>query len=804
MTENRQLDSASGDDDPWAPGGAMSRTPIPAASVFFEPAAERATDTDVRQPSASGSTGDSGVPAAGVPPRGLLASKWARIAAIAVAVLVAVAGVVTIARDDGAEEPVAEPEPTVATTNAPAVSTSTPDPDPSEDESVGPSNELLVGGTYSGSAQLVEIPVELPSVLDDIAPTEIIVLGSRGQMYQVTTSTRRARSLTLIEDDRSRFAATDDTVVVWNELVDTIAVLRRGRDPIELPVDPGVAAVIAEADGEFLLAPEDEAGSRWRELRVDPVIRTAELDVEAGAPWTVRPHPGGDLMVSTRDGGGTALLGPDGPTAISSGLAVGTGRNHVLYRECDADRTCTYALEDLSGERTEPPGLTGLDPTGPVDIAPDGGALVRLAVAEDGAVELSLVDVQTGESTVLPVEPGRQTVSPVHWTPDGRGLFAISGTEVVFVDRETGEVTPVPGIDALLAGDPLQIATRPAPAPSVEEGSIVVTLTGLTGLDLVALAPDGDVVRIDIDGRATVTYEGQPLLSGAPAYVLPDATGVTVVSSENVPGFRLDYGGTPMETESEPFSGRILPGPGLSGESFWQVPDHVFGETELTLVDASGAPAADPIVVSNAFVLGSDGTGSVLVYTAGADYVIGASGAVRLTDGEVLAVGAAAAYARECDEVLACGIVRIDRATGARTPVAVPELERATADPAGLSTFGQTVSPDGDVAFVQLSVDSLTWSLVDVVAGTALEVPGPGRGTPIVWSDDSQYAIYVSGDILQLYDRAAGVVKDLSQLPRIKTFTEFVPPVAQADVAADGGGVDGFRGGEVVPKSFRR
>ena len=114
----------------------------------------------------------------------------------------------------------------------------------------------------------------------------------------------------------------------------------------------------------------------------------------------------------------------------------------------------------------------------------------------------------------------------------------------------------------------------------------------------------------------------------------------------------------------------------------------------------------------------------------------------------------------------------------------------------GLATFGQTVSPDGDVVFVQVSANSLAWLMIDLAAGTVLEVPGPGRVTPIVWSNDSQYAAYVSGDILRVYDRAAGVLKDLSQLPRIKTFTEFVPPAGdEAEPAADG---------FAAPKSFQR
>ena len=792
MTDDGRRETGPGDESPWAPGGSMSQTPIPKAPSFFEPSAPAPQRRHDGAPP-PGSSAGTRQPTGGEPPAGILASKWVRFAAIGAAVIVAAAGVLVIARDSGSGEPAAEPEPTVTTTEAPA--TSTTNPDPFADASVGPPTEVLVGGTGDGFDRPLDVPVGLPPVLDELAPTELIVLGSEGQMYQVTTSTQLARPLTL-GDARSRFAATDDSGVIWNDVADSIGVLRRGRDPIELPVQD-IGAVVAEADEEFLVAPT-AAGAEWRELRIDPVVRTAELDIEVGLPWSVWPHPGGELMVTDNEGDGTLLLGPDGPTPISSGPALGTGRNHVLFQECDEADTCVYLLEGPEGERSEPPGLVGFEPpqSGPVHISPDGGALVRFDFDQDGTTQLGIVDLQSGAMTEVTMEPGEPIVPPARWSPDGRGVFAIAGDGVVFVDRATGESTPLPGVDELLAGDPVQIAVRPVPAPEVIEGSIVVTLTGLTGLDLVALAPDGDVVRIDIDGRATVRYEGQPLLSGAPAYLFPDETGVTVASSVDVAGFRLDYGRTPVETPGDTFVGRILPGPGLSPDRFWQVPEFVFGESELTLVDAVGTPLGDPIVIENSFVLGSDGTGSVLLYTAGADYVVGPEGAARLTDGEVVALGATTAYARECDEVLSCRIVRIDRVSGARIPVDVLGLETATADPAGLATFGQTVSPDGDVVFVQVSANSLAWLMIDLAAGTVLEVPGPGRVTPIVWSNDSQYAAYVSGDILRVYDRAAGVLKDLSQLPRIKTFTEFVPPAGdEAEPAADG---------FAAPKSFQR
>ena len=52
---------------------------------------------------------------------------------------------------------------------------------------------------------------------------------------------------------------------------------------------------------------------------------------------------------------------------------------------------------------------------------------------------------------------------------------------------------------------------------------------------------------------------------------------------------------------------------------------------------------------------------------------------------------------------------------------------------------------------------------------------GAAVASPLVWSADSQWALYLSNDVLRLYDRASGSLRTLDNLPDLKAFGE-VPP----------------------------
>ena len=295
------------------------------------------------------------------------------------------------------------------------------------------------------------------------------------------------------------------------------------------------------------------------------------------------------------------------------------------------------------------------------------------------------------------------------------------------------------------------------------------------------------MIRIDVDSRTTTTYPGLASTSGAPSYVFPDADGVTVASYDNVPGFRLDYGEELVELAGELMGGPLVPGP-VPG-SVWRVRDPVGppGEVSAELVDAFGGALGSTIEVRNAVALGSDGTGGLLVSAPGGYYSTSPNGSVRLTDGQLLALGPTVAFARECDEVLACAVVRIDRPTGDRIPVDDPQI--VASDDLGFTVFelaGTSVSPDGEVVFVRAPRSGLSWSIVDLASGATTGIDGPASGTTIVWSADSRYAVFLSANELQIFDRTAASVTGLAQLPRIKAFAVEPPSPEPAGLTRRG------------------
>ncbi len=563
-------------------------------------------------------------------------------------------------------------------------------------------------------------------------------------------------------------------MLLWSRDSDMIVVLRRDAEPAQLQVGIPVIGVVAEADDQFLLQPS--AGSdQPLEVRLDTVLRTAEFDFPVGDPWSARPHPGGALVVPGDDG--SYLLTARGSERVSAGYVVGEGRNHVLFRECAGETGCQLVLVDVAaGERTV---LTELvdgevaPGASPYWLSPDGTALARVAYLDAGPT-VRFVELASGASTDFPVDPA--AVPPMlAWAPDSSGLFIVADGAVVFRTRATGAGTELAGLTGPTAGAARALAVRPAAsARAPEESSFTVPLAGPTGLDLVASTWDDDVIEIDVDAGTVVAQPGPPLAAG-PVRLFADDAGVTLASTVDSPGFRLDDGAVPVPIEGDLIGGFVLPGP-VAGTLWRDRTGGGDGRVAFDLIDVRGAPLGPTVELEEVSALGSDGNGLLLLVAIGGFYSVSPAGAVRLTTGGLLASGPTAVYARECDEVLACGVVRVDRATGERRPIDDPVLVGAPFQ-TDADLAGSTVSPDGDVAFVRTSRNGLSWSFVDLAAGTAVPAPGPQKSTSLVWSADGRFAAYLSGDRLQVFDRDAATLTPLTGLPAIRAFA-VVRPVA--------------------------
>lgn len=832
----------TGDDSPWA-----HEQPVPAEPIEFDwgpserPGSEWAPTSSPTP--AAGAPAPQG-PASGSPPSGPPApaigpgaapvsegldrdSPFAalfaggsrrRLALIGTLGVVAlIVGVLALARDDPSIDAPAASDP--ATTAADSVPASTlPDITlvPPDDVLTEDTTPRRGGGAAEDTPEWTETTIDLPPEIRALRGVTTIVTVSEDGLYsEIEVPSGRVDSIQLRRDAATAQLVVGATSTLLASTSGSNAsisyLLRVGQPPIELRLG-------AERNDLVAIPTTDEYvatvfgfgdGTTYRELRVYPDGSTQTLELgDRVPPWQRTYAPTGELLVN--DAGGVYRIDAEGAaTRVSDGMLLAVSTNHLLVRECSETYNCgTVLIDALTGERravqldeeTDNDAFAGIQP----HVSPDGTASHHQRWTPTGGREDIIVDLDTGIAVTVP-SPRPGAFADV-WAADSSGVF-VSGeaSGLNFLDR-TGEATAFAddvGVVNFAAVRPRYAAPPPPPPQPIT-----------SGLSIIGLGREGDVHRIDIDTGAVITTSAPPLASGAPAYVFADPDGATIVSYDDVPSIRFDAASdTTRFAETTP-RGPMVTGP-LPG-TVWSLNRQVGPDDPMTLdlIDASGNPVGVTIDAGpDTELLGSDGTGGVLVTSSlGGAYVFTADGvASRVTPGEVLAIGATAAYVRECDDQFACGIYRLDRATGERVLTDVPALDIAGGDVAAGSPFGQSVSPDGNVAFVRVSGFGADWMIVDLGSSTAVPAPGASVGSPMLWSDDSQWALYLSGDVLRLYDRASGSLRTLNNLPELKAFgpafvPAFDPPAdagetpplepaeAPADEPADGGGASGLGG----------
>ena len=769
MNHDDDLEPGPGADDPWAPGGAMSTTPIPPAPLFFE--RDQRARHSPGEPDEPGERGERA--AADAPDDRAAAAVLPRSAqvgiGIAVVVALVVGGVWLAGGDRRAEEPVSDVAPTTSLFNPPATTVveSAAAVDEPDDEPVDETPVVVVdvGGP------LIDAVIGIPTEVSSLAPTELVVLTGSGQVVGVETATGAVTSaISDVPFNAPHLSATGNAMLLWERGSNSIVVVNRGEKPTLIETAGSIESVVAETDDEFLI--QSFGVGEQHELRLDPVVRTALVDFGSGEADSARAHPAGDLMVSAADG--TYLVSRDGAARISGGYVVAVGRNHVLFRDCSGGSGCVFVIDDVvAGTQTELTEIAADDFELGVStywLSPDGAAVAGIAFTDAGQV-VRFRELPGGDTLDVPFDPN--PLPPVlMWAPDSSGVYAVTEGSVAFRSRTSGQVTELTALTELFApaGGVLELAVRPSSLPADDGGQFALDPSDAPALDLVGLTDDGDVLRLDLATGDHTTYEGLPLLSAGSRLLFADEAGVTVASVADVAGFRLDYGGEPRPTDGSAISGNVFDGPRTG--TLWQSPPIPFGAADFELIDLNGAPLGEQIHVDDAFALGSDGAGGLIVVAVGGNYVATPEGATRLTTGELLATGPTTVYARECDEFLTCGVVRIDRASGERAPVDDPTLAGAPLYQEILRLSGRTVSPDGDVVFVQVSPNALGWAIIDLAAGVTVDVPGPRDASSVVWSDDSRFAVYLSGGRLRVYDRAAGSIAALHGVPDLRAFAE--------------------------------
>jgi hypothetical protein len=291
-----------------------------------------------------------------------------------------------------------------------------------------------------------------------------------------------------------------------------------------------------------------------------------------------------------------------------------------------------------------------------------------------------------------------------------------------------------------------------------------------TGVSLIALTETGDVAQIDIDSGAVVTTNGPAMDSSAPVTIFPDAAGATFTSYDNVPSVRFsERERVAIEVEGPSPGGPVWLGP--EPGTVWQTGSDP-AVLALELVDAQGTVRDERIefdAVGVNGIVGSDGRGGVVIDPGlGGVFVLRASTLPeRITSGELLAINATVAYVRECDDVLQCGVFAVDRVSGTRALVDNTGFTRA-GDIANRGVpSGQNVSPDGAIAFVRDGDDPTRCLMIDTTASRSAwtGVPCVDLASPVIWTPDSAYALWLDEGRIEVYDRSTRSVRTVNTVP---------------------------------------
>ena len=295
-----------------------------------------------------------------------------------------------------------------------------------------------------------ESMVSVPENLATMAPTEVVTLSQSGILAVTEFPSGRARSLDA-SGRGSQLAFGDRTVVLFNS--SSLLMIRDGEPVTETTFSDGIIFVQPwTGTGSFIVTtPATGPSAPQQEWVLDPDGSLELLDnrfVDESQFWSRAFSPEGDALVGGP--GGVYAIAPDGDTRrISTGDLLAAGDQHWAIEECDDALRCAYSVVSWDTGTVTPGMLEPIDSFGFIDpatrISPDGRSIAYRADS-DGTGRRRILDVASGIS----VEAGRinQLVYPDSWAADSSGLF-IADRDLQFVDRATGTVTLVDGIDRI-------------------------------------------------------------------------------------------------------------------------------------------------------------------------------------------------------------------------------------------------------------------------------------------------------------------------------------------------------------------
>jgi hypothetical protein len=415
-------------------------------------------------------------------------------------------------------------------------------------------------------------------------------------------------------------------------------------------------------------------------------------------------------------------------------------------------------------------------------------------------IEIELVEEPTRQRRVAPEptepKPPRQP-SPLEGRNRRRaaigGGLALAVGIVWAVAQSGGDLetrAPSSTLDESSDSSPAELSvdtTRPAPSttrprtttttgpPMVVEELGGPMLPSPTGIQLVGLTVQGDLLDIDLDtGQMTTTdipggaYAGMATILAGESWTFVQRWDMNV-------SFVVPRGQPPADTAPPPeLASGAYRGP--EPDTVW-VPHYELNTgviQGLNLFRLDGEPLGRSIDMHGWYPMQSDLAGGVIVQAGGGVYTVSEAGATRVSDGELVGVGAHHFLVRSCDEVLACGLFVVDRLSGARRQVPVIQVDGLAQYYGWTGTDSASVSPDGTLAILfGLDGDGSNASLLGTDTGVYRSIARTTDGSlSVAWSDDSRFVAFTNGRRLQVYDRVTGETADFGDtVPLVTNFS---------------------------------
>jgi hypothetical protein len=306
------------------------------------------------------------------------------------------------------------------------------------------------------SAVVGEVPVwaqrviGVPANLASMASTELITLTQSGIVHVTEFPSGSTRSLDVSDmGAQAQLVVGDRTILVFNS--NELLVIRDEEPVVASSLDDGIIFVQPwTGTGSFVVtAPAigpDRSERDWV-LRADGTLESLDNRAIADAPFFSRLFsPQGDALVTTS--GGVYAIDPSGATRrISPGSLIAIGQRHWAVEECDEALRCEYSIIEWDTGVATTGVLDRIDRFGFIDpathMSPDGRSIIFRG-DRDGSGRREILDVASGTT----IEAGRmnELVYADSWAADSSGVF-VTDRSVQFIDRDTGVVTEIDGLD---------------------------------------------------------------------------------------------------------------------------------------------------------------------------------------------------------------------------------------------------------------------------------------------------------------------------------------------------------------------